>query len=323
MVPFNGDTTVDMSLLVASFVGIFILMISVTLFLRRRAMLSKESAPTISGLLMNVICPALSFSSIARSRIDVSELLAGGLIVTSELLIGVLAYSLGRWVLKLERAALGSFVLATMFGSGALIGNALIKVIFHDNPTMVSMSTIISSLGIGVPINTIGILIALHFGSASSERSPLASMRRFFVEPCMLAIYAGILWLVLGIPQDGLLVETIFGACVMIGAALPFCSAMLVGLTLEIFRIGKSAKILVACVALALVVEPFILKGLLGLYSIDPTVGLIAMLLTAMPSSPLCVVLAVRYGCDAELSSKLVATTLIVSALTLPLIALV
>jgi predicted permease len=312
----------NIGLSVASFVAMFMAMIGITVVLRHRKLMSQSSMGLLSFLLMNVLCPALIFSSMAQSRFDSSDLLAAMTMIGSEVVIGVLAYAIGRWVLRLERVSLGTFAIATMFGSSGLIGNALVKVLFHDNPVIISMSMIVGSFGNGIPGNTIGILIAMYFGTQSTGKSPFNTVKKFMVEPCMLSLYAGLAWSAMHLPTKGVLIETVFGTCTLLGAALPLCSAMLIGLSLEKIQIGKDAKVIVAGIILALLIEPLLVSWFLHAFTVDTNTRLITILFAAMPASPIGVVLANRYGCDTPLASKLVTATLIASAFTLPLAAL-
>lgn len=307
---------------VASFVAMFVAMIGITLFLRHRKLMSQSSMGLLSFLLMNVLCPALIFSSMAQSRLDTSELVAASMIIGSELAIGILAFGIGRWLLQLERASIGTFVIAAMFGSSGLIGNSLVKVLFHDSTSIISMAMIVGSVGIGVPGNVIGIFLAMYFGSQNTGKSPFRTVRKFLVEPCMISLYAGLAWSLLQLPTKGIVIETVFGTCTLLGAALPLCSAMLIGLSLEKIQIGKDAKVIVAGIVLALLIEPLLVSWFLESVTVDANTRLIAVLFAAMPASPIGVVLAERYGCDTPLASKLVTATLIASAITLPIAAM-
>lgn len=312
----------NLSLSVVSFVGMFVIMILAAILLRRSNLLPAGNAKVLSTLLMNALLPAHIFSSIASSQLQTPELLAAGVILVSETVTGYTAFCIGRWVLRLDRGAIGALVLAAMFGSSGLLGNTLVKILFANNPAMISVSTVISSIGIGVPLNTIGILIAMYFGTRDTTETPVTIVKRLLVEPCMVAIYAGLTWAMLGWPTSGFVTDMLFGACTISSAALPFCSAFLVGMTLEVPRIGKDAAVITAGLILALIVEPLVAAYLLELFPFAPETRVITLLFASMPASPLSVVMAVRYGCDAELASKLVTATLIVSAITLPIIAM-
>jgi predicted permease len=307
---------------VASFVGMFVLMIGATLLLRRRGILKTEHSGLLSVLMLDIVCPPLIFSSIARANLAFEEILAAGSVFGAEIIICGLSYVIGRWALRLDRMALGAFIIAATFGSTGLIGNALVQVLFHDNPSIVSMSMIIGSFGVGIPGNTIGILLAMRFGSQGSTSTIAQHMKRFLLMPCMIALYAGLAWSYFALPTRGLGIDVVFGASTMIGASLPFIVAMIVGLSLQRINYRTELGVLIVGALLALVIEPLIAEQLVDLFSVDSNTRVIAILFAAMPSTPLGVVVAVRYGGDVELAGKLATFTLIVSAITLPLVAL-
>ena len=140
--------------------------------------------------------------------------------------------------------------------------------------------------------------------------------------PCMVALYAGMAWSYFALPTRGPGIDIVFGASTMIGASLPFIVAMIVGLSLQRINYRTELGVLVVGALLALVIEPLIAEQLVDLFSVDSNSRVIAILFAAMPSTPLGVVVAVRYGGDVELAGKLATFTLIVSAITLPLVAL-
>lgn len=304
---------------VASFIGMFVLMIAATFVLRRRGVLKKEHSGMLSVLLLEVVCPPLIFSSIARADLQLQDVVASGAVFGAEIIICGLSYVVGRWVLKLDRLALGALVIAATFGSTGLIGNALVQVLFHDNPSLLSMSMMIGSFGVGVPGNTIGIFLAMRFGSKGDDVSLLQHLKSFLVMPSMVALYAGLAWSLLMLPTSGVGIDIVFGACKMISASLPFVTAMIVGLSLEKIHFKTDARVLVTGALLALLVEPWITDWLLNFYPVDQQTRMITVLFSAMPSTPLGVVMAVRYGGDAQLAGKLATFTLVLSALSLPL----
>jgi len=307
---------------VASFIGMFILMIATALLLRRRGVLRSEHSTLLSVLLLDIVCPPLIFSSIAKANLRLQDLIAAGALFGSEIAICFLSYLIGRWALRLDRLALGAFIIAATFGSTGLIGNALVQVLFRDNTDLVSMSMFIGNFGVGIPGNTIGIFLAMRFGTSDHVTSLTQHFKNFLVMPCMVALYAGLVWSVWKLPTSGMGLDVIFGACRMIGASLPFVVAMVVGLSLEKLDFGKDLGVLVAGALLALIIEPWVAERLINMYPVDQQTRLITVLFSAMPSTPLGVVLAVRYGGDVSLASKLATFTLIMSAVSLPLIAL-
>lgn len=310
-----------MALSVASFVGMFMSMVAITLFLRHRGILRDASKPVLSTILMDVIGPAVIFHAFASAEPKEEHLLAATMVYAAELLCAVLAYLVGKWILRLERGSLGVFIIAGTFGSTGLIGNALVQILFKSDPSLVSMSMIVSQFGFGLPANTIGILLAIRFGSSIADQPITTHLKRFAVVPCMIALYAGLVWSLLRLPISGYGLEVIFGTCMFVGAALPFVSAMLVGLSLEKINVRKDLGVLLAVSVITLLIEPLIVSRLLNVLSIDQQTRLITILFSAMPATPLAVVFALQYGGDAALASKLSTATLVLSALSLPIIA--
>lgn len=307
---------------VASFVGMFVLMVGATLLLRRRGILKAEHSSLLSVIMLDFVCPPLIFASTARAHLQLQEMYAAGSVFGAEVVICALSYLIGRWALRLDRMALGAFIIAATFGSTGLIGNALVQILFHGDPEIVSMSMIIGSFGVGIPGNTIGMFLAMRFSTKGRDLPVMGQVKSFLLMPCMIALYAGYGWSLLALPTAGPVIDVVFGASMMIGASLPFIVALIVGLSLKPIQMRTELGVLVVGALLALVIEPIISARFVDMFSVDSYTRMITVLYAAMPSTPLGVVLAIRYGGDAELAGKLATFTLVVSALTLPLVAL-
>lgn len=307
---------------VAAFVGMFLLMVAITLLLRRYGVFGKDSASSLSAVLMRVIMPAVIFHSFARANPDVSQLIGTGVVYTAEILSAIAAFMAGRWLLRLERAALGVFIIACTFGSTSLIGNTLVQVLFKNDPEILSMSMVVGQFAFGIPTNTIGLLLAMRFGAAE-RRVPLSRQALTIARhPSLLALFAGVTWSLLDLPETGYILDIIFGACTLIGASLPMFTAMIVGLSLTALNVRYDLPVLVAAIMIALFVEPLIVSNLLGMISVDEKTRMVTVLFAAMPATPLSVAFAHQFGGDVALASKLSTATLIISAVSLPLIAL-
>jgi predicted permease len=108
----------------------------------------------------------------------------------------------------------------------------------------------------------------------------------------------------------------------MIGSALPFLSAMATGLAFESFKAKGMFWILLSVGIAQLVAEPMIshkITQILDLPLVDRQVGL---LLSALPASPLAVVICARYGGNTSLASAIVLFTCFLSIISLPVTAL-
>lgn len=308
---------------VAAFVGMFLLMVAITLVLRQRGVFTRDSATALSTVLMRVVIPTVVFHSFAKANPEIQHLIATGVVYAAELLAAVVAYLAGRWLLRLERAALGVFIISCTFGSTSLIGNSLVQILFKDDPTILSMSMIVGQFAFGIPTNTVAVFLAMRFGTDESS-VPLKSLFMTFVRhPTLLALFAGMTWSLLGLPETGFGLDIIFGTCTFIGAALPMFTAMIVGLSLTSFDLRRDLPVFAVALVIALFVEPMIVSNLLGMFHVDDNTRLITVLFAAMPATPISVAYALQFGGDAALASKLSTATLIASAVSLPLIALI
>jgi predicted permease len=98
---------------------------------------------------------------------------------------------------------------------------------------------------------------------------------------------------------------------------------MVVGMSLEKFRLRDDAYVLLSAVAISLVMQPALVVALTNVLNLDQNTRVMAHLFSAMPATPLAAVFAIKYGGDASLASKIITITLLISTITLPLVALI
>ena len=66
--------------------------------------------------------------------------------------------------MKLERPQIGALMIASSFGSSTLIGYPMIQYVFPHNPGAMADAILISELGVGLPIFTLCVWVAMYFG---------------------------------------------------------------------------------------------------------------------------------------------------------------
>lgn len=307
---------------VSSFVGIFIMMIAATLWLRRQDIINQKHLPIISKMIVDLVYPALIFSVITQSDLQANYILSAMSINVALLVVGLLIGILGKYAFRLNNASLMAFILAGTFSGTSLIGSALLKIVYQDQPAIISMGIVIAQFSHGLLINTVGIFIGIHYCSRVDKISFTQQVQQFLISKPMLALMGGLAWNLLGFPTTGYLPVTLFGGLTMIGSALPFLSAMATGLAFESFKSKGMIWILIAVSVAQLVAEPMIshkLTQILDLPLVDRQVGL---LLSALPASPLAVVICARYGGNTSLASAIVLFTCFLSIISLPVTAL-
>lgn len=307
---------------VSSFVGIFIMMIGATLWLRRQKILTTAHTPIISKMIMDLVYPALIFSMIAQCDLHWRYILSAFSINVALLTVGIFMGFIGKYLFRFDNASLMAFILAGTFSGTSLLGTALLKVVYQDHPEVISMGIVIAQFSHGLLVNTVGVFIGIHYGS-QEQSTPLShQIKVFLLSKPVLALAAGLAWNLLQLPTTGYLPVTLFSGLTMIGSALPFLSAMATGLAFEPLRIKGMAAAMLAIAFAQLLAEPMIsnkVANLLELPLLDRQVGL---LLSALPASPLAVVICSRYGGNVHLASTLVLFTCLVSIVSLPVAAI-
>lgn len=306
---------------VIQFVCIFILMAASAVWLKLKGVMTADHAPIISRMITDVVLPSLIFYKMSDVSLSAHQMDAAVAMILSELVIGFSAWAIGRYLIGLNKYALGAFILASTFGSTSMMGTALIQIVFPDDAEALAAGIIVAQAGVGVPNNTIGVLIAMYFGNHDKEINFLKILRTFALNPAVLAFLAGLAWSWFSLPQEGLVLTVIFGALKFSGISLTFLVALLTGLTIKLMHRKDFGLPLILCSALLLVAEPILAHEFDRVTGNEESLtSMLLLLLGAMPASPLAIAFSVRYGCDTDLAAKLVASTCVISIVTLPLI---
>lgn len=286
-------------------------------WLRNRGILKEEHGALFARLVTDLTLPAMIFVSLARTPVRWAELQLPPLMLLAEGLCLVLAWLVAK-TSRLPRAQVGAFVLAAAFGSSAFLGYALAAQVFAGDAEAVSDVVITSELGVGSAIFTVGVLVAMVYGSEGGgvRRNILAGLA-FFRSPIFISLVLGIVFSQVTLPMENPVVATVFRALDALAQANTLLVMLTVGVMLRFRRLGASMPLVLAACAIKLVVEP------LAAYMLARGVGCsemfqkVLMLEAAMPAATLSVVLSRRHGCDSELASLLVFATTLMSAGTI------
>jgi predicted permease len=175
----------------------------------------------------------------------------------------------------------------------------------------------VSELGVGLPLFTVGVMIAIYYGSAKKgDGGLLQGATLFFRSPIFLSIVAGLLWSFLALGTKGDMITPLFDAIGIIAKSNTFLVALTVGVLLQFSSLRSIAWIVFAVIAIKLILSPLLVYLPASMMTLESWQMQVLILEAAMPSAMLSVVLANRYGCDAELAAKLVFATLIASLFT-------
>lgn len=279
--------------------AIIVGLILVCLLLRRKGIITENERPVFGRLVTDFALPALIFSGLASQRIEADELLA----------VGIMAFAL----------------LVASFGSSSTLGYALISQAFPKDPATLAEAVVISELGVGILIFSVGVAVAIYFGQGG-RGSPTSGIRTFIKSPIFISLVLGLSYTLLepspSNPALKTALDLLFRMLDAIGSALVIFVAMAIALMLRPIPLRKLGGLIVAVALIKLLAKPLLAFGMAEAMDLPMTVTEILLIETAMPSGTVAAVVADRYGCDGSIASALVIATYGLSLLTIPLIML-
>ena len=284
--------------------------------LRGRGVPDASQGGLFADLVTKLTLPAMIFYALAHATLEWKYVTIVLIMFAGEMVLLAVARIVGAF-LRLAPEQMGAFLLASVFGSSALLGYALVAQVFpHDSEAMAE-AAFVSELAVGLPLFTVGVFIAMYYGQKASRRSDIfGSILAFFRSPIFVAIVAGTLWSILELPLGGAVMRPFFDAVHIVAQANTLLVTLLVGVSLRFDSFRQILGIAAAAVVIKLGLTPLVCTlpaAYLGLEAWQLQVLLIE---SAMPSAMLSVALAKRYGCDAALASKLVFATLLFSTVS-------
>lgn len=260
---------------------------------------------TLSSVVFNILSPCLVFSSLAGSKLPVTEL--AGLAAFSAvniLAMGVMAFLVAR-LMKLTRIETTAFMIVIMFVNGGNYGLTLLQLRYGDVGLSRGIVYYVTST---VMVYTVGVLIA-SMGRVGWRDT----MKRMARLP---AVYAALLALVaysidLPIPAPIMSGITIAG-----NGAIPVMLLVL-GMQIAEMKPDDGSRIVWPAVGLRLLVGPIVGMGIAFLVGLQG-VGRSAMIIeSAMPAAVINLILATEFGLPASTVARIVVISTLISPLTI------
>jgi predicted permease len=295
-------------------------LILVCLLLRRRSVISDDQKTLFGRLVTDFALPALIFTGLTRQTLEMSDLIAVAIMTVTLFICMFLGWIVGR-ALGLGPTQLGAFILVAAFGSSSTMGYALISQAFPNDPTALAEAVVISELGVGIPLFTVGVAVAIFFGRAEGSSLTLG-LRQFLTSPIFISVLLGLTFSFIKLPLNNPLLDIPFRILEVIGSSLVIFVALTIGIMLKSIPLKGLIHLIVAVAAIKLIAKPLIAFAMAEMQLLPPLDMEILLIETAMPSGAVAAVLADRYGCDGAIASALVIVTYGLSLLTIPLIML-
>ena len=151
-----------------------------------------------------------------------------------------------------------------------------------------------------------------YFTEAPTKKELL---KKVVTHPCIIGIFTGMVLLVSQFQLPGFVNQTVR----TVAGANTFCAMLLIGCTLaEIPFKEVFTKEVYYYTFIRLFLIPVIVLAGCRLFHIDQLITAVCVILSAMPAASTSVVLAVKYGKDDRLATKIVVFSTVVSLITLP-----
>nr|WP_321513920.1 AEC family transporter [uncultured Pseudodesulfovibrio sp.] len=300
-------------------IAILLGLICFAAFMRHKGFIREEHGSIFSKLVTHATLPALIFVSLARTSIMWSETWLALIMLMAELV----ALGLG-WIaakaLRLDRPSTGAMILVSGFGSSSLLGYALISQVFPGNTGAMTEAVMVSEIGVGPALFTLGTMIAIYYGSeGASPETRFKAALGFFRSPIFISVVAGLFWATFKLPTDGPVMGTIMQALDVTGAANTLMVTLLVGVLLHFQGLGSVALAGIAVAANKLILKPIMIWMPTIFMTLETWEVHVLVLEAAMPSALLTVALSKTYGCNAGLASRMVFLTTLASGITIPI----
>jgi hypothetical protein len=289
-------------------------------FLKYRGIIKAEHGPLFAQLLTQVVLPVAIFSKLATHPIAPRQLLLVVSMIVAVIVCLGASWGAGR-VLRMDRAKTGALMIASSFGSSTLIGYPLIQYAFPRNPEAMVDAVLISELGVGLPIFTLCVWVAMYFGEGRAEEPGChrTTVLDYFRSPIFIALAAGLLISPLHLNPESPYLAPFFQAADMVAASIALLACLILAIELDLRSMRRIWLVVVISAAIQMGLHPLVAGLQADLYQFTLLQREVLVLEAAMPSAILGVVFATRYRCAAHFNAVLVLGNILIGLLAVPL----
>jgi len=278
-------------------------------------MISPKTRAELTNLVINVILPCSIFSSFQQGMSP--EILRWGIVVLLvasglQFLVFILNKFLFLWIPTEKRIILKYAMITnnSAFMGLPVLGGVIGELgILYGSIFLIPMRILMWTTG-----------LSLFTASEASTASTGKRIVSVITNPNMIAVYLGIGFVFLPIQLPVFLMNAI----TTVGFCVRVVPMMIVGSLLSGVKFKEAFDIHSFYYSLfRLLVVPAIMLGALSLLKLDPVVVSVSVFMAGMPAANTTAVLAEKYGKEPEFASKTVLVSILLSMITLPLIAAV
>jgi hypothetical protein len=249
--------------------------------------------------------PVLIFTGIMESDIKDVGLINILSVILPTLVILCLSFFLAL-AMGLKRGTLGSFIQTTFHGNITYIGLAVLYYMLGDEG--LKKGSIL--IGFLILVNNT-LAIAVISWASQKHANIWRSLASIAKTPLIMATFAGIALLYLGIPVPALLMKSMG---ILANIALPM-ALIIIGASMSVSSIKSSLKLSGIVSFMKLIALPFLSFLFCYFYEIPPRDALPGIILLATPTATTSFILANQLGGDTELASGVITLSTLLSPL--------
>jgi predicted permease len=301
----------------------FAVLVAIIYFLRVKNFFREEEGKSFSKLLIDVVLPAMIFFQLASHQITANQFVLIFIMFSSGVITITLSYFIAKLLTK-DRQKIGAFMITSSFGSSALLGYPLIKMVFPHNPDALTDAVLISEFGVGLPLYTLCPVIAKLFSAGKNKEYKFITFLKSYIKsPVFFALILGIFFSVLKVDFKNSLLAPIKMLSQILSNGLGLLSCVILGLYLK----PKSFRGVILLVIFSAIIEmgfqPFIASVQADIFGIGEIHKKILVFISSMPAAILGTVYAVRYDCAPETASVISYSHIIIALFSIPLVNLI
>jgi malate permease and related proteins len=298
----------------------FAILVGIIYYLKTRNFFREDEGKSFSKLLVEIVLPAMIFMQLASHQISSGQFILIVIMLLSGVITMFIAYLLSR-LLTSDRGKIGTFMIASSFGSSALLGYPLIQMVFPGNPDAMTDAVLISELGVGLPLFTFCPLVAMWFGSDKKPDIKFSKLLLPYLKsPVFFALIIGLVFSILKIDLGSVVMNTMKSLAQTLGNGIGLLSCVVLGIYLKPKSFKGAILLIIFSAILEMGFQPLITSVQASVFNVSDIHRRILIFISSMPAAILGPVFAVRYNCAPDTASIISYSHIILALLSIPLV---
>lgn len=287
--------------------GMLFLLVAAGIILRKKGILHEEAKAVLTDLVIYLILPCNIISSFLI-EFNLSVLKKFAVILLIATLIQVVSLILANVLYNKEEDGRKKVLqYGTVCSNAGFMGNPIAEGVFGAQGLMFASIFLI-------PQRIVMWSAGVSYFTESPDRKTI--VKKVMTHPCIIAVYIGMFFMVTQIQMPQFLEHTIRG----VGGCTTTVSMVLIGTILAEVKLKSILDWgIVKYTAIRLFFIPLLVFLFCRLFSVDPMLLGVSVLLAGMPAGSTTAIFAAKYDGDYIFATKCVVVTTLLSLVTIPL----